>query len=142
MANETRSDSQFFGVMVYGLALGFGGVCASLASIRSTPAGFTIDLSLRTALAFVLGTVLMVPCFRIILFSESKKRKLVAWSIVGATGLAGFLYPIRFVPTEKMRDIVVGLISAVFALSGIAALMILTHRFLEADRKSSDDKNP
>lgn len=134
---KRKADGQFFNILVYGLSLSFGGVLASLATVRATAHGFTLEYSSATIIAFVCGSALMVPCFKAIFSPVRKGFRRIAWVVVITIGLSGFLYPLRFMPVEKRRDISIGLVSAVIALSGIAGLLLLSHRFLEADAKST-----
>lgn len=57
---------------------------------------------------------------------------LVALAVVG---IGAFLYPLRFVPKERLPDIRTGLITAFFALSGVVGLLWGVKRFMDSDEK-------
>ena len=135
MPFETRNDRQLNAIIVYGLALAFGLVIASLQALRPTPSGFAIVLSGWTFLAFLLGSAVMVPCFHTIVHSPSKYRRRAALTAVVLLGIGAFFYPMRVVPHEKYRPVFIGLAAAAGALSVLAALLLMLHRFFERDEQ-------
>ena len=54
-------------------------------------------------------------------------------------GLASFLYPLRFVPSEKFGAIFTGLMIAVCALSVIGMILFTINRFLNADQRAMEN---
>jgi len=130
---DTQNDRQLNAIIVYGFSLSFGLVIASLQALRPTPTGFAIELSGWTAIAFLLGAAVMVPCFHTIIHSPSKYRRRVALTVVVLVGLGAFFYPMRVVPHEKYRPIFIGLAAAAGALSVLAGLLLILHKFFEHD---------
>jgi hypothetical protein len=135
MPTETQNDRQLNGIIVYGFSLAFGLVIASLQALRPTPTGFAIQLSGWTVAALLLGAAVMLPCFHVIVHSESKYHRRAALTAVVLLGLGAFFYPMRVVPHEKYRPVFIGLAVAVTALSVLATLLLILHRFFESDEK-------
>ena len=137
MPSETRNDRQLNAIIVYGLSLAFGGLIASLQALHPTPSGFAIVFSLWTVVAFLLGAAAMVPCFHVIIHSQSKYLRRASLTFVVLVGLAAFFYPMRVVPHEKYRPVFIGLAVAVAALSILAFLLLMLYRFFESDQKQN-----
>jgi hypothetical protein len=137
MPSETRTDRQLSAIIVYGFSLAFGLVIASLQALRPTPSGFAIELSGWTLVAFLVGAAIMLPCFRVIVHTRSKNRRRAALLGVVLLGAAAFFYPMRVVPHEKYRPVFIGLAAAAFALSVLAGLLLLLHRFFERDEQQN-----
>ena len=136
MATSERPDDRLLNqIIVYGFALSFGLVVASLQALGPGPAGFTLSFSWGTLVAFVLGTAVMVPCFRMIVYSERRRVRRAALAIVVVVGLISFFYPMRLVPIEKFRPIFIGLSAAVAALSVLATMLVLLYRFFESENQ-------
>jgi len=121
--------------MVYGFSLAFGLVVASLQALRPTPTGFSIELSWWSLVAFVIGTVLTLPCFLIIVRSERRRLRRCALAVIVLLGLGSFFYPMRIVPHERVRAVFVGLAVAAMALSMVGGLLVLLYRFFEKEEK-------
>jgi hypothetical protein len=135
MANQVQDERLLNRIIVYGFSAAFGLVVASLQALRPTPTGFAIEFSWWTLVAFLAGTVLMLPCFSIIVYSERKGLRRGALVVVTLVGLGAFFYPTRVVPHEKMRAIFTGLAVAVIALTVMGSLLLLLHRFFEREEK-------
>jgi len=133
MTSQLRNDRQLNAIIVYGFSLAFGLVIASLQALRPTPTGFAIRFSAWTMGAFLLGSAIMLPCFHVIVHSESKSHRRAALTAVVLLGLGAFFYPMRVVPHEKYRPIFIGLAAAAAALSVLACLLLVLHRFFEND---------
>jgi hypothetical protein len=133
MADKAKSDRLLSRIIVYGFSLACGAVIASLEALRSTAVGFAIVFSWRTLLMFVVGTVIMVPCFLIILHSKRTYLRRAVLAFVTLVGLGAFFYPMRVVPGERMPAVSLGLAVAVIALSVIGGLLLMLRRFFESD---------
>jgi hypothetical protein len=129
----TTTDRTLKWIIIGGFSLAFGFLLASLQALRSTPSGFLIEITWVTWLTFLLGAAAVTPCFQTILSSESKPRRRVALGIIIAIGLVSFLYPLRFVPRERLGAILTGLLAAAFALSCVAGCLLLARRYFERD---------
>jgi hypothetical protein len=134
MTSQLRNDRQLSAIIVYGFSLAFGLVIASLQALRPTATGFAIRFSGWTVGAFLLGSALMLPCFHVIVHSENKTHRRAALTAVVLLGLGAFFYPMRVVPHEKYRPIFIGLAAAAAALSVLAVLLLVLHRFFENDQ--------
>ena len=139
MTSEEQNDRLLNQIMIYGFSLSFGLVVASLQALRPTPAGFAIQASWWTLVAFMVGTGVTLPCFHIIVRSENKNRRRIALALVALLGGGAFFYPMRVVPHEKYRPVLIGLAVAVVALSVLGSLLLCLYRFFESDAKRSAD---
>jgi hypothetical protein len=135
MPSPAQNERQLSRIIVYGFSLAFGLVVASLEALKPAPAGFAIELSWRTLLAFVVGTLIVLPCFQVIVYSERKSLRRSALALIIVLGLGAFFYPMRVVPADKWRAVFTGLAVAILALSVMATLLLLLHRFFERDEK-------
>ncbi len=135
MANSAQNERLLNHIIVYGFSSAFGLVIASLQALKPTPTGFAIQLTWWTLFAFLAGAALMLPCFHVIVYSGRKYLRRAALAVVILVGLVSFFYPMRVVPQEKMSAVFTGLAVAVVALSVMAGLLLLLHRFFEQDEK-------
>ena len=133
MHRESSNDRLLQHIMVYGFALSFGLVAASLEALRPSSTGFALDMSWWTLLTLALSAVAMVPCFFVIVFSERKILRRFALATVVVLGVGAFFYPLRMVPQETHRAVFVGLAVAAVALSVLATLLVILYRFFEKD---------
>jgi len=133
MKRDRATDQLLPQIIVYGFALSFGLIAASLEALHPQAGGFELDISWWTLLAFAVGAVVMVPCFQVIVFSERKPLRRAALTAVTVVGLGAFFYPLKMVPGEKFSAIFEGLAAAVFALSVLAALLFILYRFFEKE---------
>jgi hypothetical protein len=134
---ETKNDRLLNRIIIYGFSFAFGALVASLQALRPAPAGFVIELSFWSLIAFVVGAALTLPCFQIIVYSRRQYRRRLALAAVVFLGLGAFFYPIRVVPQERVRAVFVGLAAAAVALSVVGGLLLSLHRFFEKEEKRS-----
>lgn len=134
-----KDDRPVFRIIIYCLSLAFSVLIASLETVRSARDGFAFEVSWRTAVAFLLGAALTVPCFRTIFLSPNKARRNAALTVVVVIGVASFLYPLRFVPSEKFGAIFTGLTIAACTLSVIGVILLTINRFLNADQRAMEN---
>jgi hypothetical protein len=139
--NRTGTGSQIFGnddrpvfqIIIYSFALAFAVLIASLESLRQSSFGFSFHISWRTPLTLVLAAAVIVPCLKTLFHAPSGKRRFAAFALIVTIGLSSFLYPLRFVQSEKFGEIFIGLTVAVCLLSAIAGFLFAISRFLSAD---------
>ncbi len=138
MGDERNTDKLLNGIIVYGLTLSFVALVASSETLRFRQGGFGFEISWRTALACIVAAIIFVPCFHTLIHSRDKVRRRLAYVVVIAAGVGSFFYPMRFVPHEKMSDVLTGLGFAVVALGMVAALLLLVRKFIEGDSRSKN----
>ena len=69
-----------------------------------------------------------------------RKKRFILFSIgLILVGIVSFLYPLKFVPAEKRKDVFAGLGLAVAVLSGVGLVMWKVRNFLEADLKKTEE---
>ncbi len=135
MTSEAKNDRLLNHIIIYGFSFSFGSVVASLQALRPAPAGFVIELSRWSLVAFLVGAALTLPCFQIIVYSRRQHLRRLALAAVVFLGLGAFFYPIRVVPQDKVRAVFVGLAAAAVALSMVGGLLLALHRFFENEEK-------
>lgn len=128
-------------IMVLGssVAVGFGA-----ASMEALQPNFSFHISMMTLVAFALGFILLHIYWRILLHpSEApaqKRLRFIASCFLACGGVAGFLYPLRFIAPSNHKEVAAGLLMALCAALGVAALLLLCKRFLDEDARSNDDR--
>jgi hypothetical protein len=136
MKTENKSESTLQQFMTYGSSLCGAFVAAALQAFRG---GMSFEFSIFTLIAAVIGFVAFVVFWKLF-FSERKKRQtkiifIAVTIILIAGGVAGVLYPLRFVASHEFPNLVKGLVAAAFALSGGALLLFGCKRFFDADER-------
>jgi uncharacterized membrane-anchored protein len=129
-------------VMIFGSALTWGGILASLQALTPAGSGFSFKISRLTFAAFIAGTAAVYLFWRVLLQNEAGAHyKLWTWiakALLVLSGIGAFLYPLRFVPKAKLPEISIGLASAAVALSIIGLLLLGIRRFLNADARQNE----
>jgi hypothetical protein len=133
---ESNSSRVFFKIAALSTALGFGAAAASTASLRSSPVGFSFQLSARTFVAFVIGAAVALIYWKLVAQESRAARRASLLIALGGVGL--FLYPLRFVPAGNLHDLAVGLILAACALSLVGFLIWRITRLLDAETRQAD----
>src|SRR5277367_3314749 len=100
-------------------------MAAALQALRSSADGFTFHVSVWTFVA---------------LAARSRLASRMGTALLLAAGVGGFLYPLRFVPANKMGEITIGLSFAVCALTMVAFLLWRLKLFFEADNDAVESK--
>lgn len=141
MPTETKNERDVFRIMIWGSAVSFGFLAAALQALRPNPAGFTFQVSALTFFAFVLGVGMGFAFWKVVLSraSGARQKSLRFWAelLLVLLGMGAFLYPLRFVPREKLPEMFTGLVTAVCALSLLGCLLVMMGRFLESDDKEN-----
>lgn len=142
MKTETQSESTLQKFMTYGSSLCGAFAAAALQSFRG---GMSFHYSIFTLAAAVIGFLVFVAFWKLF-FSERKGTRekvifvLVTIVLIGG-GVAGVLYPLRFVASHELPNLLKGLVAAAFALSGGALLLFSCKRFFDADERR-DESGP
>lgn len=140
-------------VAAWSTALAFGAMASSAYSLRKDEAGFSFDFTPGTVISFVVGAGVALFYWRVIgalqktapgaQGAQGNRRRprigiLSAALFLAAVGL--FLYPIKFVPPGKLKDVAVGLILAFLVLGLVAVVVIKLIRLLEEDERRTRDR--
>ncbi len=141
MQSETKNERDVMRIMIWGTAIAFGFLAAVLQALRPNPAGFTFQVSALTFLAFAVGVGIVFGFWKIILNRSGgpRQKSLRFWAeaLMLCFGMGAFLYPLRFVPSEKLPEMLTGLVIAIFALSLVGCLLVMMGKFLEADDRAN-----
>ncbi|HZV33650.1 MAG TPA: hypothetical protein VFB72_03670, partial [Verrucomicrobiae bacterium] len=116
---ESKNERDIRRIMVAGTAIAFGCMAGSLEALRGGPGGFSFQISWRTFLAFAVGGLAVVPFWNIVFGlvsnNRTRSRHVRAAILFLLIGIAAFLYPLRFIPKEKLPEVYTGLVFAVCA---------------------------
>jgi len=126
-------------IVVFGSSLAAGFVAATLQALRPH---LNFDVSLRTVMAFAGGMGALWVYWSIILHPSLpgwRFMSVVATGLLVIGGVWAFLYPVKFVNPSAFKELTVGLIAAVCALTGVAGLLLLCKRFFERDERDNTD---
>jgi hypothetical protein len=135
---EHPLDRGFLKIVRGATALALGCMAAAVESLRRDVSGFTFQLSIGTFVAFALGLAAGLYFWK--MAAGSKLAMRVGAALLVLAGIGGFLYPLRFVPADKMTEIAIGLTLAVCALSTGAYMLWRLRRFFEADSAAVETK--
>ncbi|MDB6030698.1 MAG: hypothetical protein JWM16_1036 [Verrucomicrobiales bacterium] len=126
----TSNERNLREIMIWGSAIGAGFGAASLAALQPH---LDFAFSYRPVLAFIVAMALVYFYWNLIFRSLDEPalrvRRNVATGLICLLGIAGLLYPIRFIAPHNYGEVMTGLITAFVALSGVAALLLLCRRF-------------
>lgn len=121
---SARSTRTFARIAAAGTGLSFASVLGSVACLVWSPdAGLGFRWRWEALLWMLLGAAagwyLWVLIGRLDSHpNQAARKRLVAYCVLLLLGgLAVFAYPFRFVPQEKFRDVLIGLITALLVLS-------------------------
>ena len=134
--SESRSSRDFFKIASVGTALGFGAAAASAASLRSSPTGFSFQVTAGTFVAFAIGGAVALIYWKLVASNSKAARR--GSFLLALAGVGLFLYPLRFVPAGNLHDLIIGLILATGALSIAGFLLWRVKRFLDMDSQQAD----
>ena len=147
-SKQTGGSSTLFRIAGAGAALAFGAMVASLFALKSAPEGFTFEIDVLTVIAFLAAATFAWFYWRMVArmaaegTPEKRRKKFIAFSIgLVLVGLVSFLYPLKFIPEEKRKDVFIGLALAAGCLTGIGFVMLKVKKFLDADLKKSEDED-
>jgi drug/metabolite transporter (DMT)-like permease len=144
-------SSTIFRIAGIGASLAFGGMVATLFAVKPIPHGhgLTFVVTVPAVIAFVVAALCawfywrMVERMALDAAPEQRRKKFVLFSAgLGVIGIVSFLYPIKFVPEEKQKDVFIGLALAVGVLSGVGFVLLRVKKFLDADLKRSEETEP
>src|SRR5579872_3805174 len=125
MNSKLEANSTLRWIVTWGSSVCGAIAVATLQSFR-LPSSF--DFSFFTVVAFLLGGGVFWAYWSLI-FSNRRfrvlgKLQISLTAILVAIGLAGVLYPLRFVDDTERSQLLTGLITAAFALSGVGLLLL------------------
>lgn len=145
--DSAASNSTLFYIAGFGSALAFGAMIATLFAVSSGPSGLAFEMNLSAALAFVVAAPLAWFYWRLVARMASEKapelrrKKFLVFSAgLLLVGVLAFLYPLKFIPPEKRKDVFIGLALAIGCLTGVGLVMLKVRKFLEADLKESESE--
>ena len=143
---STGSPRTIFRIAGVGASLAFGAMVATLFALKPVPDGLTFVLTVPTVIAFIVAALFawmywrMVERMALEKAPAQRKKKFVVFSVgLVLVGIVSFLYPMKFIPEEKRRDVFIGLSLAISCIVGVGFVMWKVRNFLEADLKHSEE---
>jgi cytochrome bd-type quinol oxidase subunit 2 len=143
---EKSNTSALFSIASYGAALAFGVMVATLFALERTPHGLSFKLNAAAIISFLVAAPVTFFYWRLIArmaterAPEQRRKKFIVFSIgLLLVGVMAFLYPLKFVPPEKRKDVFIGLALAFGCIGGVGLVMLKVRKFLEADLKHSEE---
>lgn len=138
MENKTdKTETILQQFIIYGSSLCGAFVAAALQAFRG---GMSFSFSVYTFLAAVVGFAAFVLFWKLFFSARASKHSRFLFVVVSVVlivgGLAGVLYPLRFVAHTEFPNLVTGLVAAALALSGGALFLFGCKRFFDADEKN------
>jgi hypothetical protein len=144
----SQNESALFRIAGLGRSVAFGVMVASLFALRSVPNGFTFELNAAAVISFIAAAVPAWFYWRLVArmavdkAPQQRKKKFIVFSVgLMLVGIVSFLYPLKFIPEEKRKDVFVGLTLAVACVTGVGVVMWKVKRFLDADLKRSEEED-
>jgi hypothetical protein len=137
MTSENQSNLRQ--IMVWGSAVGAGFGAGSLAALRPH---LDFAFSYKPVVAFLVAAMVVYFYWQLIFRSLDEPglrvRRNAATVLLCFLGVAGLLYPIRFIAPTNYGEVLTGLITAFIALSGVAMLLLLMARFFNDEKLSEE----
>jgi hypothetical protein len=128
---DSALSRAFLKIVIGSTALGLGCLAAAVEALRQDTGGFAFHVSAGTFVAFAVGLAAGLYYWK--LAAKSPLAARVATAFLVLAGIGGFLYPLRFVPSDKMGEIATGLGVAACAISIGAVLLWRLKLFFDAD---------
>jgi uncharacterized oligopeptide transporter (OPT) family protein len=145
---DEKSTRSLFRIVGFSTAMGFGAMVGSLFAVEAVPAGLTLRLTTPAVIAFLIAAVVAWFYWRLVErmasghAPEQRRRRFVLFSAgLGVVGVICFLYPLKFIPPEKRKDVFIGLALAITVLSGVGYVMWHVKKFLDADQKTTEEQD-
>ena len=144
-APDAGGASALFRIAGVAASLACGAMVASLFSLKSAPTGLGFELNAGAIVAFPVAAVCAWFYWRMVVRmageknpEQSKKKFFVFSAGLLLAGVVAFLYPLKFIPAEKRKDVFIGLALAATVLTGVGVVMWKVRKFLEADLQKSE----
>ena len=142
------SESVLLRIAGVGASLAFGAMVASLFALKTNPGGFVFELNVPTVISFIAAGTLAWFYWRLVArmavdkAPQQRRKRFIVFSVgLLLVGVVSFLYPLKFIPPEKRKDVFTGLALAVGCVVGVGFVMWKVKRFLDADLKRTEDED-
>jgi hypothetical protein len=135
---EAALSGGFYKIVLGSTAVALGCMAAAAEALRRNAGGFAFQVSVWTFVAFAAG--LAAGLFYWKLAAGGLLAVRVGTAFLVLTGIGGFLYPLRFVQSDKMADIAIGLAMAVCAISMGSFVLWKMKRFFDADNAAVETR--
>jgi hypothetical protein len=142
---QSKKPDTLFRIVRVGTGLAFGAMVGSLFAVQPIPNGLTFRITTGAVVAFILSAAIawsywrMVERMAIGAAPAQKRRRFILFSVgLAIVGIVSFLYPLKFVPEAKRKDVAVGLSLAIGCITGVAFVMMKVKRFLDADEQQTE----
>ena len=137
--SESKNARDFMKIAAVSAALGLGCTAAVAASLRGSASGFSFRVSVGTFVTFAVATWIAARNWKLVTTKSAAARRAAAFLLVSGAGL--FLYPLRYVPSDRLADIAQGLLFAGCAIGLVGCLLWRLKRFLDLDAEQVEKAN-
>ena len=145
---QSKRGSTLFRIAGVGASVAFGVMVGTLFALKAAPDGFAFELNAAAVVAFIAAGAFawfywrMIERMAVEEAHARRRKRFVLYSLgLVLVGIISFLYPLKFIPPEKRKDVFTGLALAVAVLSGVGFVMWKVRNFLEADLKKSEEND-
>ena len=135
---EIRNTRAFFRIAAAGTSIGLGCMAATMEALRGRENSFAFEFSLRTLAAFAGGVAVGLIYWKLV--TKGRWTARLASVALAILGLGAFLYPLRFVPPNVLKELAKGFIPAAFAITVVVAMLVAAMRFMEADSREEENR--
>ena len=138
---ETPAANPLLRIAGVGISLGLGFMAGSMQAFTRDAQGYNFRISVFTVLAFVVGVLIGWGYWRLVMrmiapATPKPTGRFVLFSVLLLVAtMASYVYRLRFVPREHVREVAEGLALAFLVLGIVALAMWRVVRFLETQDK-------
>jgi hypothetical protein len=137
---ETKDARDFEKLVIWVSTFSIAVMAGFLASIKQVNPAVQFRFTIFSIIAFIAGGALTALFLRFVLKGNKGRRGLLVVAVAIACVLGYFLIGIRDVSAENRRDVTIGTLIAIAALSFVASLIWRVGKFFESDQQRNKDK--
>jgi len=132
----SKKERDFLRIASLSTALAFGTVLGSMASLHKDASAFSFQFSGETLVGFAIGAAVGFLYWKLVSLSATLRTSLLlrvasVLLLLGSVGV--FLYPLRFLSSEKLAEVWQGLAADAIVLSLLGVILWRIKRFLDRD---------
>jgi hypothetical protein len=136
--DKSAESTAFFRIASVSTALALGCAAVVLQAMGQGTGGFSFRFSYGSVAAFAIGAAGGLFYWKVAVEKLRAKFRKSFFVGTAVAGLAMFLYPLRFVPREKLPDIAIGLTVAICVVSSGGIILWQIGKALRAEEKSTE----
>lgn len=144
MPDEPKTERQIARVMQLSVAVSLGFMAAFFWSLKQVNSHVRFEVSPGTGIAFLATAAISWQAWPMVAREQRRARRHFLLFAVGVVVLTAgaFIYGVKDVSREKMRDVAIGAALAALALSVLGLAIWRVGKFLEKDSRQIDPDRP